>query len=311
MVLRAIAMPVVEIMNGTWEEFRVALRQMWATTTQAANWMMTELYARDVRRTSEPKLLPMPRVYLYPEARARFPQLPSASIAALEQATQAKYRAKRYEVIWTCSASLATYRYPTPFSVPNQGWSVELVNERPVVGARMGEREGRWKLRLKSNPRFRRQLEAVRLMTAGAAERGSLDLYQQMIDGKPQVMCKLVAWLPRIARSSLREGTLSVRTAADSLLVAVNEKDEKLWSYHADQVRRWSEEHRKQLQRWADDSKFEQGPVPAFTQRREEAAAKYRARMNSAVQPAGPRDPRSDRLKHAVTAGRSIHHVKR
>jgi hypothetical protein len=45
-----------------------------------------------------------------------------------------------------------------------------------------------------------------------------------------------VAWLPRIARSSLREGTLSVRTAADSLLVAVNEKDEKLWSYHADQV---------------------------------------------------------------------------
>jgi len=35
-----IAMPVVEIMNGTWEEFRAAVRHMWATTTQAANWML-------------------------------------------------------------------------------------------------------------------------------------------------------------------------------------------------------------------------------------------------------------------------------
>ena len=56
---------------------------------------------------------------------------------------------------------------------------------------------------------------------------------------------------------------LRVHTSADSLLVAVNARDEQLWTYHADHLRRWSAEHRAQLQRWADDSKYEQRPVPA------------------------------------------------
>lgn len=280
-ILRAISMPVAEIMDGTWEEFRASVREMWAATTQCSNWMMTQLYARDVRRNGELKLPPMAPVYLYPEARARFPQLPSQSVSALDQMVQAKYRAARYQVIWTCAASLPTFRYPTPFSSPNQTWTLRIEDERPVVSARVGDR--RWSLRLKSGPRYRRQLTAVRKIADGSADRGSLDLYEQKIDGKPAVMCKMVAWLPRRERPSKLEGALSVWSTAESLLVAVKEDGNVLWTYHADQLRRWSAEHREQLQRWADDARFERRPMASFTARREAAARKYRNRMNSAV----------------------------
>src|ERR1039458_10128537 len=70
-ILRAITMPVASPLDCSWDELRKVLRTMWAQTTAASNWMMTELYARDVRRGSEEKMPPMARVYLYPETRVR------------------------------------------------------------------------------------------------------------------------------------------------------------------------------------------------------------------------------------------------
>jgi hypothetical protein len=84
------------------------LHGMWAATTQASNWLITELYARDVRRGDEARMPAMPNVYLYPEARERFPTLPPRAIAALMQKVKRTYRAKRYDTIWTCAASLPT-----------------------------------------------------------------------------------------------------------------------------------------------------------------------------------------------------------
>jgi hypothetical protein len=62
----------------------------------------------------------------------------------------------------------------------------------------------------------------------------------------------------------------------------VNDKDEKLWTYHGDHLRRWVVEHRKQLQHWSDDSKFEQRPVPSFAERRTAATDKFHQRMSTA-----------------------------
>ena len=63
-VLRAITVPVVAPVDMKWEELGGVLRQMWAASTQASNWILTELYARDVRRTGkEEKLPPMPKIY--------------------------------------------------------------------------------------------------------------------------------------------------------------------------------------------------------------------------------------------------------
>ena len=108
--LRSIALPVVEPVGEDWAAFREALKHGWTETTAAANWMMTELYARDVRRNGEEKMPPMARVYLYPEARLRFPKLASQTVVSIENLVQAAYRMARYELIWTCSASLPAFR---------------------------------------------------------------------------------------------------------------------------------------------------------------------------------------------------------
>ena len=109
--LRAVTMTAAEPLDATWEELRTALQTMWRATTQASNWMMTQFYARDVRRDAGmEKLPPMPKLYLYPEARALFPVLPAQTVAALEQACRAKYKAMRRDVLWTCMASLPTFR---------------------------------------------------------------------------------------------------------------------------------------------------------------------------------------------------------
>lgn len=273
-VLRAVTIPVASV--DDWDEFRGELKSAWALTTNACNWMMTQLYVRDVRRNGEPKMPKMEKQYLYPEARARFPQLPSQSVAALEQAVTKKYRAKRYDVVWASAASLPTFRYPTPFPVPNQGWSAWSEDGRPHVSVKL---DRRWTLRLRGGHEFRRQLASFAAIASGDAVRGQLDLYPK----DSAIMCKMVAWLPRRVSAAGLSGALHVRTMPDSLLRALNAKDEKLWEYHGDHIRRWSAEHAAQLQRWADDSKFEQRPVPSFAARRTDAAVKYRDRMASAI----------------------------
>jgi hypothetical protein len=278
-LLRAIAMQVVSPLDCEWKDLRVSLSAMWALTTQASNWMVTQLYSRDVKRTNEPKMPPMSRVYLYPEARERFPGLPSQSVAALEQAVQKKYRAARYELIWTCARSLPTFRYPIPFAVPNQGWSAQLLEaQKPVVSVRIGE--ARYRLRLKGGPGFRRQRAAFGQICSGEAVQGELALYQQ----GDHLMCKLVAWLPRPPVPSGKTGTLSVRTDRDCLLVALDATKESLWKYNADHIVRRFREHRDQLQRWAGDQKYEQRPVPSFAARRAKAVERYHASVRSAVQ---------------------------
>jgi hypothetical protein len=279
-ILRAITIPVAEPLDGTWEDLRIALRAAWAATTQASNWMMTQLYTRDVRRLDQLKMPPMPRVYLYPEARGLFPTLPSQSIAALEQAIQRKYRAMRYQIIWTATSALPSHRYPVPLPIHNQSWAAFIDNNRPVVSVRMSDR--RFRLRLKGGPQFHRQRAAFDQMVSGDAVRGELALYQQR--GGP-LACKMVAWLPREPKSTDAQrctGTLIVRTESQHFLVAVNEKNETLWVYNGDHLKRWAKEHRRRLQRWAEDSKYEQRPVPAFSERREAAVQKYRNRMLSA-----------------------------
>lgn len=279
-VLRAVSMPVASPLDCSWEELRAALKVVWAQTTACANRIMTECYARDVRRKpSDTKMPPMPTVYLYPELRVEFPNLPSQSVAALEQVCQRKYRAVRYDVVWTAAAALPTYRYPTPFAAPNQSWTVSLEDDRPVISLPLphGD-EKRVRLRLKSGHQFRRQMESVKTILQGTGVQGEAAIYQR----GDVLMVKMVAWLPRKA-SQERSGTLVVKTGKDCLLLAVNAKDEVIWRYNADHLRRWIAIHKKQLQRWSEDFKFEHHPVPPFAERRLASARKFRDRMDSAT----------------------------
>jgi hypothetical protein len=275
-VLRTIAIPVASPLDCSWDELRSILRTMWRQTTAASNWMMTELYARDLRRGSEEKMPPMARVYLYPEVRGRFPTLPSRTVCSLEQSVQRKYRALRYEVVWTATASLPTHRYPTPFPVESKGWHASIEAEQIIVSLRIGD--VRHRLRLKRGPQFRRQMEAFRQIADGKAVAGELAIYD-----RHGVMVKMAAWLPRKDEKNPRAGILAVRTDRNCLLVAGNAKDERVWRYNGDHLRRWAAEHRTQLRRWSEDQKYEQRPLSAFASRREAAVRKFRDRMHSAT----------------------------
>jgi len=294
--LRSIALPVVEPVGEEWAAFREALKEGWTEATAAANWMMTELYARDVRRNGEEKMPRMARVYLYPEARLRFPRLATQTVVSIENHVQAAYRSARYELIWTCAASLPIHRYPLPLPVHNQSWEATTMQDRPVVRVRIGDRW--WNLRLKGGPRFKPQTEAYRQIVSGEAIRGELALYRirshdGKLAGRPNgdqkvkytVMCKMIAWFPRSQASAVRHATtaLKVSTAGDALLVALNARDERIWRYHGDHLRRWIAEHRGRLSSLADDQKAEQRPKPPFADRRTAAALKYRNRMASAM----------------------------
>ncbi len=182
------------------------------------------------------------------------------------------------EVLWTHAASLPTHRYPVPFPMHNQSWTPEIdENDKPVVRILLGD--GWHRLRLKAGKQFRRQLASFRQMVDSEAVRGELAIYQS----GDQLMLKMVAWLKRPEATCERTGVLHVRTAADKLLVAVNAKDETLWNYNGDHLKRWRAEHRDQLQRWSEDAKFENRPAPDFAQRRRAATEKYQRRMATAT----------------------------
>src|SRR5882762_8130458 len=245
--LRAITIPVASPLDCDWKELDAKLASMWQMTTQMSNWIMTQLYSRDTMRVnSTDKLAPMPRIYLYPELRVKWPQMPSQCTASLEQSVSKKYRALRRFVIGSYSKSLPSMRYPTPFPIPAQGWSVFIDNQCPVVSVRIGD--SRMKLRLRGGFRYRRQLGAVKEMISGAAMTGELAIFRN----RDEILVKLVAWLPRLAQKK-RDGDLIVRTTKESLLCALNAKDEVLWNYNADHILKWQSEHRRRLQRWAED----------------------------------------------------------
>lgn len=277
-VLRAVSIPVASP-EREWKEFRGALKEMWQATTQASNWILTELYARDIRRSKDDqKMPPMPAIYLYPEIRGRFPQLPSQTVAALEQVVKKKYRAMRYKILWTCEAALPTYRYPAPFAIPNQGWSITEEDNRLFASVRIGDE--RWRLKLRGGHSFRRQRAAALQIISGEAIQGELAL----IESGDKVVCKMVAWLPRPQQGDMkgRSGILRVRTETESMIVALNEKDDKLWVYHADHLPGWVRQHKRQLDRWSDDTKAEQRPVPSFAERRTAVVEHQRRRMQNA-----------------------------
>jgi hypothetical protein len=274
-ILRALTFSISSPRPGTWKDLDADLKIMWAQTTAASNWMMTQCYARDIHRSDDYDKMPsMPSLYLYPEARVLFPNLPAATVVALERAVQRKYRAMRYKIIWTCSATLPSMRYPQPFPVHNQSWSFSFDAEnRPWIKCRISDRT--WELRLKSGPRYRRQIAGLRNMV----ERSELSIYKAH-DG--MILCKLVGWLGRTEEKSAT-GTLYVRTGKDHLLSATDDRDERVWIENCDHLPRLIAEFTRKLRRLSEDHKAEQRPKPSFSEPRTEMVTKYRHRIETTI----------------------------
>lgn len=303
--LRAITFPVAGIVTDepkeeAWKQLREELATLWGQATNLANWATSELYARDVQRMpGMDKMPPQERIYLYPEARERFPDLPSQSTAALLQQVQRKYAAKRFAVKWLASESLPNYKYPIPLPIPSQGWRADTINDGqcPVIHARLLTQ--RWCLRLQGGKPFYRMRKAFDQIVSGEAIPAEMAVYRKRAHAShrpgmtvrdsggdrvtTRLMVKLVAWIPK-EESVTGDHTLIVRSTPEAMLCATMDgHEEPCWQWHADHVPRWSLEHRRRLQRLSNDQKAEQRPVAAFQSRREAEVQKYHKRMDTAA----------------------------
>ena len=192
--MKAIVMPIVSPMDSTWDEFGKVLTSYFQQTTAASNWTMTQLYSRDVVRTQDMvSLPPMKRSYFYPEARTRFPGLPSVVVAALERSITKQYLRKRYEVVWLCAHSLPSIRYPRPLPVPRQAYSLEMTNGTPCNKVRLAGKH--YLLRLKGGARMRAQLILFKQIIAEEAVPAEMAIYRSGL----QIMCNLAAWAETMA----------------------------------------------------------------------------------------------------------------
>lgn len=305
-VLRAISVPVVRPLGEGvgWPELRAALKEAFAASTALANYASTASYAAEQpREPGQKKIGKAPTPYLYPAAREKFPALPSQSVAGQLQRAQRGYACQRYDVVWTCAASLRSYRYPQPYSVPNQSWRAsyepagkEGGDKIPCVSVPLPG--GRFLLQLRGGREFARQLRDFALIVSGEAVQGEIAIIEQRSHSSHRngtagrdsggqrktnrVMAKMVAWFPRRPATE-KSGTLFARTDADAFLIALDLRGERIWSVNADHVRRWSAEHARRLQRWGDDAKAELRPDVPFASRREAAAMKHRDRIHSFV----------------------------
>ncbi len=271
-IIRAVTIPVAGPVGREWSDLRTALAECWQQSTELANWAVTELAKADVVRTAADKRLPpMPHVYLYPAARGRVPKMDSMSVVAVLHAVEQRYRKSRLDVVWRSEAALPRYRYPVPYPIHQKGWRPRRgQNGEALIDLRLASEP--FTLRLRGGHEYRRQLGAFAEIVSGDAVQCELALYRQRASGgdhRPgvedrdttrsqrvhyRVMCKLVAWLPRQESNRTRTGTLLLRTAPDSFWIAeVNSRDP--WVIYADHVRRWVAQHRRALDRLAQDSK--------------------------------------------------------
>jgi hypothetical protein len=245
--LRAVVIPVAKC---DWDAVMPILRGAWLQAARCSNWLLTQYYQRDnIAGSSDPKLPKREEIpYLYPEARARFPEIEPTVLVSVINAVSAKYTASRFDV-WRGAASLPVYR-DLPLPVPSQNWQLshdEAKNERVFSSRINGTRH---EFRLRRDHEFARQHRVLDRIAAGDIEAGEAAIYQR---GK-SLLVKIAAWLPRTEKAAA-ETVVKARTCADGFLVAVD--GQALWRLNADHVVRWIVGAAKQQQRLREDLKAE------------------------------------------------------
>lgn len=290
-VARAVTLPIVapvvprgsgaqsETFLSAWKEFDAAIKEAWSRSTNAAAWAMKELLKNDVTRDpSTAKCPKMPPIYLY--GLGDWIGWASSASAVLRNVETA-YRAKRYEIVWLGKSSLPNIRFPYPYPVPSSTYSLSIdEGGRPVFSARLPA--GRVNVWLKGGANYRRQRKQLEWLIDNPELIGEAAIYQRGKD----VMVKIVGWFPR-KQIHESNGTMHVRTDSESFLVALNDKDERLFIIHGDRCRRWITRHQYGLQRWRDDQKAElrkpKRENRKYGEDMQAAIVKHRNRINSFI----------------------------
>lgn len=311
--LRAVSFPVARVIGGEWKDFSLALRDAWGRSTRLANWAVRQLLLADSeRKADEEKISAMPKVNLYKlwqENCERGDWTGGASSAnAILHAVEAKYRKKRYEVIWLNSDQPPRHKFPLPYPVHNKDYTLSYAETEgedgqkmqvPVVICNLGGK--RWTIQLRSGFQFKKQMNDFADLMAGGALKGELAIYRRRSNGSHRrtasdkvpgggqrtsyrIMVKIVGHFLRTESSRKTLGSLVVRTGKKALLVAVCAEDKKPWLYHADFLRRVIYEYERKRQNISDDMKAENRPASkALRERTAKMAYRQKCRLDTEV----------------------------
>lgn len=272
--LRAITFPVVGPTDEDWPRLRLALRPSWNQSTAFANWLSTELRIKDVHRRPKHKKCPKRRVFnLYDHAKNNYPDWGDwrgayGAASAVVRNVELKYKARRFKVIWTNEESLSSFKYPYPFPVRAQDWSIATVNERPVFYCNLLN-ETKVELILAGGAPMRRQLAAFKLIESGEAIGCEAAIYRKSSMASDhrngvsaaghntprrhhRVMVKLVAWLPRQEKVRKGDKVYAIKSAEDCFLMSMDG-----WRLNSDFIKTAVANHRVFLDRMAEDTKHE------------------------------------------------------
>lgn len=273
--MAAVTFPIA---HCDWDAVRPAFAECSAAVRELSNWAIRKLFANDaVRSADDVKIPAMPPIYLYglaPECPA-WSHLRGKVGADVLSAVERCYRSERYETVWTGERSLRSYRYPQGVPIDGEGVRVRI-DERIVVNVLIGQ-HGRHDLTLAGGPQMKRQrgmlehlAETPDLLTQAVLmeDRSTVGDHRPTNESREnsggvriqkRLKIKLVGWFPVRERGE-STNTLSVRSDADSLLVALDHDGERIWTYNGDHAKRIADRHAahlRNLDRLADDRKSE------------------------------------------------------
>ena len=192
----------------------------------------------------------------------------AVSILRKVQSDYVKYRGK---IVFRRERRTPEYLYPYPFPVHQQSWVGDMMPQgRPVIY--LGLPGGRVSLRLRNGPEFASKLRVFQQIAAGEIKQRQLILDAQ----SSRAHCRLVhAWdakagqtlelrlLARIAydmevAASFGTGqTALLRTGKEPFLTLEIPGQQTPSVWYCPWVQQWIAEHRRFLDRFADDLKFE------------------------------------------------------
>lgn len=255
-VVRAVTLPVARPVELTWPDLNAALTPCFRLATELANWCVRRLFVLDAPGDKTPETVRT--WYGYRDAVDHYPGAKDwagamASLNIVTRTAQRKYVQQRFAVMVRHESSLLTYRYPQPYPVHNQNWSLTWKpGERPVVSLPLPG-IGRVALELLATGAYRRQLAMLRGFLDGTVEKGEAAV---MKDRKGQLMVKLVGHFPRREPDAAPVNACFLHTDPNAFLVAeVNGRSVAITN--GDHIRRAVAIHKAFLQRAAEDRKRE------------------------------------------------------
>lgn len=302
-VLRAVTVPVAAPVDMDWKKLDGLLKPAFEFSTDLANWAVHTLFKKDApnehKTPDSVRLKSKTNVngcYLYGEASTGFPEWAERSQYATRAATcvlrtvHKKYLNDRYNMMVRHDHSLTTYKFPYPFPIHNQDWSITFDSSgSPVISVPLPS-VGKVALRLKTGNEFRRQLGMLRQFVDGTAKKGEASLLR---NHKGTLMVKMVGHFPVQERTD-STNVCFLHTDPNALLVAeINGRSvtvtngDHLKRAHA-VIRETASRHKRMLQRISEDKKREarmdREQRAALNRKVESRCNKQRNRMHTAVQ---------------------------